>query len=438
MERELSNPEEAEQADLRVGSTLTAHLEAALQDPTQPGVLCQIVLDNLNYLEIAAGGSVRAALVDHVHTVLLAALTPREPLFYRGCGRFFIIFDGLTEREARRRVEGLLATICAARLLSRDNWYVAMARAGLVPAASVWPSTVERALQMAEVACMAARTNHGGQMTHAAEAGSDPAVLESQVRLMCDLPSALDEGRMKLYAQEIQALTPAAVAPEGRQYELLVHLVDRTGGEHPPTSFISMAERSGMIEMLDRWVVRAALVGHADLFKRAPQVSVSINLSGQSLSNPDLWPFLSETIRKSGMSAARIQFEITETLAIDDVGAAQANLRAARAAGCRVALDDFGAGLSGLAYLKNFEVDCIKIDGDLVKNIANPQSIETEIVRSVCDLGRRLGMTVVAEHVHESGILAALRAMSVDKVQGLLIAKPELLQDILEKSVNSP
>lgn len=174
----------------------------------------------------------------------------------------------------------------------------------------------------------------------------------------------MDENRILLYAQEIVALRHTE--PARREYEVLAQIVDCRGNAHSPGELIRKAESSCLIELLDRWVILAAIVGNAELLHRAPHVTLSLNVSGRTLGHNGLWQFVSEAIASAGLPPSRFQFEITETSAIHDMAAAQANVRAARAAGCGVALDDFGAGLSGLAYLTSFELDAIKIDGGLI------------------------------------------------------------------------
>ena len=124
------------------------------------------------------------------------------------------------------------------------------------------------------------------------------------------------------------------------------------------------------------------------------------------------------------MAADRIQFEITETVRIRNMDAALDFVRSARAYGCKLALDDFGSGLSTFLYLKTLPVDCIKIDGAIVTDFADPGSIDRAIINSIVGLAKELGLRVVAEHVDNHDLLAALRQAGIDSVQGYLLSEP--------------
>jgi len=148
--------------------------------------------------------------------------------------------------------------------------------------------------------------------------------------------------------------------------------------------------------------------------------------------NPAFPSFLADELRESRIDPRRVQLEITETAVIRDLDQACSNIREARQLGCRIALDDFGAGLSSFSYLKAFEPDCIKIDGALIPNVVDPENVETQIVRSIISLAHRLGIEVVAEHVSSSAILAALHALGIDKVQGFELGRPRPLPQLFE------
>lgn len=407
-------------------------VELALTERGGLGLACLISLDHLDLVEVAAGLETARTLRRRVHGHLRAACQPADVLLRRGDREFLLILPEPPEPGGAGRAAALLAGVRACRVTSLGQEYSVAATAGVVPLAMVQPMTGERLLQLLGAALLAAREAPGGIMVCAGPGAGVVADVEIGARLLCDLPQAIRDDRLALFAQEIRNLAPGA-AP-GVHYEVLSYLVDRSGHLHPPARFIGAAERTGLIGVLDRWVIRSALVGHADLLRAAPQVRLSLNLSGRSLADPALWPYLRDTIAEAAIDARRLTLEITETWEIDDVPVAQANIAAARAAGCRIALDDFGAGLSGFGYLKRFAPDSLKIDGALIPRVADPDSVDAAIVESVVLLGRRLGILIVAEHVDHPDILKAVHALGVDKAQGFLIAQPVPFRKMLEDS----
>lgn len=398
--------------------------------------LCIVVApDNLDVISVVVPprglNSLRAAIA-----VRIAAECPTATVLERRGGRQFIaVLPDADTAQAAQLAARLILAVPQCRIVADGRSAGITARVATLSTALAQPQTGERLLQLADAAAVLARGRISGAGSLFLPGDTALAGLELAARHLTDLPEAVDQGRIRLTAQEIVSLGPN---PDGqREYEVLMQLEDADGCLHPPGSFIDRAEKSALIELLDRGVISTALLGHADELRAAPHVRLSLNISGRSLSNPDLWPFIEQVLASSGIDPARIQLEITETAAILDLPAAQDNVRRIRAAGCRVALDDFGAGLSGFAYLNSFDLDGIKIDGALIPGLADPDSAETAIVSMLIRLAQRLNLEVVAEHVASEPTLDALRAMGVGKVQGFLLGWPKNLRQVLEAEAES-
>jgi EAL domain-containing protein (putative c-di-GMP-specific phosphodiesterase class I) len=190
--------------------------------------------------------------------------------------------------------------------------------------------------------------------------------------------------------------------------EILVRMVDEQGTLIMPGAFIPAAERYDLMGHVDRWVIRNVLHQFGERLARVAGLSVSINLSANSLGEPFLLPFLHAALEDSMLPANRIRLEITETALINNMTAASRLVAEMRSAGCTVALDDFGSGLSSFAYLKQFPVDYLKIDGSFIRNLAD-NAVDREIVSSINDIGHRLGVRTVAEWVEDESTLRAAR-----------------------------
>lgn len=205
-----------------------------------------------------------------------------------------------------------------------------------------------------------------------------------------------------------------------RGFEALVRWNSPTLGSIPPDRFIRAAERIGRIQTLTRAVLRKGL---STLAQWPEEIGMSFNLSAQDASDRTFLTELLEMIAEAGVSAGRVEFEITETAILTDPDAAHQALSVLAEAGCRIALDDFGAGYSSLQHLRKLPLNKVKIDRGFVRD-ASTSSASLEIVAAVIDLCRRLGLRCVVEGVETEEELALLLPLRPDKIQGYLFGRP--------------
>lgn len=233
---------------------------------------------------------------------------------------------------------------------------------------------------------------------------------------------ALEEGRLRLYYQEVQPLGELSGGP---RIELLVRLVDEDDRVVPPGAFIPAAERYGLMPAIDRWVVQTALANLDRLHPAGTGLRmVAINLSGATIEDESFIDRVLRLIERHGVDPERLCFEITETVAVRNLAQVSRFVGQLRRAGCRIALDDFGVGMSSFGYLKNLPVDLIKIDGSFVQDmLSDPMS--HAIIRAVTDIGHQRGMQVIAEWVDSEELIRALAEMGVDHAQGYALHRPE-------------
>lgn len=247
---------------------------------------------------------------------------------------------------------------------------------------------------------------------------------QSEIDAAAEITDALREDRFELYFQRIELLP----GHEGERHcEILLRMRDRDGELMTPDRFIPGAERYNMMSAIDRWVVSHVLEGlraRMDAGCFQDDERVSINLSGSSFSDQSFATFVAEALLSSGVPPQAIAFEITESSAILSVDRALEFIQTVRALGIKVMLDDFGSGLSSFAYLKMLPVDCLKIDGQLVRDIAD-ERIDLAMVEAIHRVGEVIGIPTVAEHVSSPEILERLKEIGVQYAQGFYIHKPE-------------
>ena len=232
---------------------------------------------------------------------------------------------------------------------------------------------------------------------------------------------AIRDQRLEVYAQPM--IDPEA--GEGMlSYEILTRLRDRDGALIRPPEFLPLAVQAQMTVTLDRGVIQkvfAWLATNQDALART--YKCSINLSGLTMSDGSIAAFIREQRALYGIPADKVVFEITESEAIRNPGAASRLVDDLKAEGFGIALDDFGTGLATFEYLKRFPLDYLKIDGSFIRNlVTNP--IDEEIVLSTVRVARRLNVRTIAEHVHSQDIYDRLRILGVEYVQGELIGVP--------------
>ena len=232
------------------------------------------------------------------------------------------------------------------------------------------------------------------------------------------IQAALENDEFLLYFQEIKALDLRA--QNDVNCEFLIRMQSEDGEIIYPGNFISVAERYNMMPAIDRWVLRSAL----NNIPTMPGFGYyTINLSGQSLGDDYFLNYVIDSIEKSQVAPEKICFEITETAAISNLSRAIRFINELKRIGCKFALDDFGSGLSSFAYLKNLNVDYLKIDGDFIKDMLD-DPINTSMVKTINHIGHIMGLRTIAEYVENDATLTRLRMLGVDYAQGYEIAKP--------------
>lgn len=271
------------------------------------------------------------------------------------------------------------------------------------------------------------QAKHGGgnrSRVYAPDEGWQRAI-EASFRSEQYLRAALDEGRFLFHGQPILDLHRNRVP----QYELLLRLAGEKGELLPPAAFLGEAERCGLLPPLERWVVQQAIKLLARDGNERGEYDLSVNLSGRAFADPELPPLIERELAKAGVAPGRLVLEMRESAAVAELDQAKGFALAMRRLGCRLALDDFGVGMSSLHHLTQLPVDFLKIDGSFVHNVSH-DSGERQLVRAVVKMALALDKQTIAESVTDEPTLEVLRACGVDYAQGYHVGKPCALDEL--------
>ncbi len=284
-------------------------------------------------------------------------------------------------------------------------------------------------LTTARMACEAAKDQGRDRVEIFDQSNRSVIRRYDDMQLVTDIQQALDGDEFELVAQPISGLTATNKAPH---FEILLRMKDGQDGWVETKALFSAAVRYRMMPQIDRWVVSttiARLAEASDLVE-AQDAVFSINLSGQSIGDADFLQFIEHEIESSGVSESCLCFEITESEAVSNMRKAQSFIDRLRELGCKIALDDFGVGLSSFAYLKNFNVDTLKIDGSFIRDIAENR-ISEAMVAAITQVAKVMELNTVAEYVETEEARKLVVKLGVDYAQGHFIGRPVSLDSTL-------
>ncbi len=410
--------------DFLTGLPNRARLMAALTEVSAgggPGCLLLVDLDGFKAVNDVAGHDAGDRLLCEVAETLRSAARDDDVVARLGGDEFAVLVRGGRD-EATALAERLVV------LLDRDHRPAApdgSARGGLVLPVSGSVGVAElrpvgdptEAVRRADLALRAAKA--AGKNCVRATGEALDRVVDRRARLARELPDAIAGGELSLVLQPIVDVEERRVLG----LEALVRWRHPLLGDVPPEEFVGVAEDEGLIVPLQRWVLGAATAALAPLLTQGHDLQLGVNVSVRHLQAGCLAADAARALAASGVPAHRLMLEITESVLVDAEDRVERELAALREAGCVVSIDDFGKGHSTLARLARLPVDVLKMDRAFVAHIEDDPRTAA-VVASVVELGRTLGMDVVAEGVETPGQLAALRRLGCRFLQGYLLGRP--------------
>ena len=407
------------------------HMISTVRINSDKHALCFIDIDQFKVINDTCGHIAGDEMLRQISKLLQDVVRPDDTLARLGGDEFGVLFEQCSLEQAQQLAAALQKTIQDYHFVWEGFSFNIEASMGLVPVTKLTPNLTE-VLKNADAACYVAKDMGRNRLHVYHEDDAELAQRQGEIQWISRLNHALEKDQFCLYAQAIVPLDNS----NSTHYELLIRMVDEEGKIIPPGGFLPAAERYNLITQIDRWVINNAFNLLAENPDFVEQISfISINLSGQSLTEQNMLDFIVTQFNDSGISGNKICFEITETAAILNLSTATTFISTLKKLGCLFALDDFGSGLSSFAYLKTLPVDYLKIDGMFVKDIVD-DPIDHAMVKSINEIGQVMGMKTIAEFVENDEIKGMLREIGVNYAQGYGIGKPQPFDELLNRSNN--
>jgi len=410
-------------------SEFERRLEALITMPESDKhhVLCYLDLDQFKIVNDTCGHVAGDELLKQLTALLHETIRDSDTLARLGGDEFGLLLEGCSLEKGQQIGENLLKAVSAFRFSWEDKIFAVGVSAGLV---AITPATPSKAfaLSAADAACYTAKDKGRGRLETYEVGGGDVTKRREEMDWVARITQAVDEDRLVLHGQ---LCVPIVKADEPLHLELLVRMTDATGKLVPPGSFMPAAERYDLMPAIDRWVIRTAFSSVASVrstFAGRP-VIFGVNLSGASINAEFLLDYIKEQAAACATDPRSICFEVTETVAINQLRQARHLMKELKSMGFLFALDDFGAGMSSFAYLKNLPVDYLKIDGAFVKEM-DKDSVSRSMVIAINQIGHAMGLKTIAEWVENQAIYDLLKEIGVDFAQGYAIAKPMPLDEV--------
>jgi EAL domain-containing protein (putative c-di-GMP-specific phosphodiesterase class I) len=355
-----------------------------------------------------------------VAAILSQLVRERDTLARLGGDEFGLLLENCSVTKAEQIADNIIAHLRDFRFEWQGRAFQIGVSIGIAPITSGIADSAQL-LSRADIACYAAK-EQGRNRYHVYAVDSDEISRhQSELLRAAELREALDNHRFRIWSQPIMPLGKELAQPE--LCEVLLRLVEADGELRNPNSFIPAAERYNVMRDIDRWVVANVLTNFQQITGNRKDYIVTINLSGNSLSDSGLLEFLQATLDETQVAAEKVCFEITETAAVHNLAQAQHLIHTLRERGCKFALDDFGSGLSSFSYLKRLPIDYLKISGNFVQNMLN-DNIDHAFVEAINNIGHTMKVQIIAEHVEHEGLIDRLRELGVDYIQGYAVGRP--------------
>jgi diguanylate cyclase (GGDEF)-like protein/PAS domain S-box-containing protein len=402
-----------------------SHALARVGRGAQPVAILFLDLDDFKAVNDHLGHGEGDRLLIAVAGELVAATRATDTVARLGGDEFAILIEDTGLAEARRAADRIVERL-RAPISMGEREVTAQASIGIAMQAPA-EGSAEELVRWADIAMYAAKARGGNR--HVTYEPSLYDLTVARMELKAELRGALHRNELHVVYQPIVDLTSGSITGT----EALMRWTHPRRGPVPPSEFIPLAEDSGEILVLGRWILEDAC-RETRAWQRATgrdDLTLSVNLSGLQIADPDIVNDVDRILKTTGLDARCLTLEMTESVLIQDSEATLTTLRALRTLGVRLAIDDFGTGYSSLSYLRQFPIDVLKIDRSFVANLdGNPDA--AALVRSILEMSATLRFDTVAEGIETTEQRDALRDLGAGHGQGYLFARPVAAAELHE------
>ena len=405
-------------------------LEKALQSAKafeSTHALLYLDLDQFKVVNDAAGHLAGDELLKQICSLLANQLRGRDTLGRLGGDEFSVLLENCPLGKANKVTDLLIDMIRGYRFLWEEKTYQVGVSIGIVPITAESTSTTELMIY-ADQACYSAKDLGRGRAHIYDQKDARLAQQNGQVLQVSDLRDAIINHQFQLLYQPIISLD-ADQSPVQMRAEVLPRMIDQSGNHILPGAFLPAADRYGLTGQIDRWVIDKVFIDYAHLFMQNPDLVLNLNLSAQSVADETLGYFITQMFDKTVVSPHQICFEVNEAILNNNLSGISQLIDKLRDIGCSFALDNFGSGLSSFSILKNLKFDFIKIDGNIVNDIAEDR-IDHGMVESINSMAHLLGIKTIAKCDDGDAVIQILKLLGVDYAQGDFLAKPVSMDEL--------
>ncbi len=393
------------------------------------GAVMALDLDGFKYVNDTLGHAMGDSLVTRLASTLQRSLRETDVVARTGGDEFAVILPGASERDAGLVAEKLLSDIRrTGTMVDGERHAQVTTSIGITLFAAAEELLSEDLLVEADIAMYDAK--HAGKDRYAVYRRGEQRRERIAARQdwLSRLRQCVEDERFVLWAQPIVPICSNGIP----RYELLLRMPTDDGDMISPGAFLYNAERFGMVEEIDLWVLEQAAKLLAAHQRAGTDLALSVNMSPKTLNTGRPVKHLERLLSEHDVPPGRLVVEITETAAISNMELARELARGLRELDARIALDDFGAGFATFYYLKHLEFDYVKIDGEFIRHLPDNRADQL-VVKSVVDIARGLGADTIAEFVQDDRTIELLRGFQVGYAQGYHTGRPGPIEAVLPR-----
>lgn len=389
--------------------------------------VCLLDLDRFKLVNDSCGHAAGDRLLKSLSDIISEHVREQDIVSRYGGDEFTLLLNGCELSDAYSICESIRLAISAFRFSWGGRIYNVGVSIGVTEISTEFENAHEL-MRATDACCYKAKHLGRNQVQVYSSEDTELSQSISDRQWMQMIAEGLVKDRFMLYQQPIRKIVDHSA--NRVHFEVLLRMADEDGQIYTPQSFMHAAERYGLMERLDRWVLKNVIAWlQSQSVSADVDLLIHINLSGVASLDTSFQKFLIAELRAANIDPAHLCFEFKENMVVQNAKIIGGFIKSVRELGCKIALDDFGTGMSSLGYMKRLPVDYLKIDGLFVREITkNP--LDSVLVKCIAEVAHVLGVQTVAEFVETEATLALLAELGVDMAQGFVFHEPEMLSDL--------